>query len=326
MDEKQHGSQIQEPEESRDNQSTSDDTNWDIISFSEEDAEHAEDDIASALAALGQYGMDEEETNPPRSPKKRKILPEETVIANDSNEPQNSFDESVEAKKFEQKLKLVEEKYQTQLHQLTASLRSLHSKLDIAESALVDQKKKSDEIQDQLVRVSADYQNYQKRSKSKLSDFIEIEQMKIFRSLLPILDNFKRAFDHADSGQGLREGLELIYKQFCDFLTSNCITEIPAQGESFDPTIHDAIDRRSNLEFPDNTILDVFAMGYRFHSKVLKPAQVIVNYLPCIRAEKNKKLVQDDDQNSIPDELTEEKSRQLSTDPVSNEGDETTSC
>jgi len=279
MDDKDKLEQKRPQDESQDIDTASDEGSWDVISFSEEDAQHADDDIASALAALGQFGMDEEDTGTPPRLKKKPATP--PVAAVEETPPPVVEKESDE--KWKAKIHEVEEKYQAQIRQLNAALRGLHSKLDVVESTLSDEQKKAQETQDRLVRVSADYQNFQKRSKAKLNEFIELEQMKILRSFLPIADNFKRALNHTDSSQGLREGIELIYKQLNELFLAYQITEIQGDGESFDPVVHDAIDRRSDPEKPDNVVLEVLTKGYMIGAKVLKPAQVLVNYLPQMR-------------------------------------------
>ncbi len=279
MDDQEKIEQHRPQDEPQDGDATPEEGNWDVISFSEEDAQHADDDIASALAALGQFGMDDEDSGTPTRVKKKPTAPSTAEV----DKPAPVVTEKEPDEKWKVKLHEIEEKYQAQIRQLNAALRGLHSKLDVAESTLSDEQKKAQEAEDRLVRVSADYQNFQKRSKAKLNEFIEMEQMKILRSFLPIADNFRRALDHTDSSQGLKEGIELIYKQLSELLVAHQITEIPGVGESFDPVVHDAIDRRSDPGQPDNIVLEVFARGYMIGAKVLKPAQVLVNYLPQSR-------------------------------------------
>ncbi len=131
----------------------------------------------------------------------------------------------------------------------------------------------------QLKRAVADYQNLEKRiseGRSELTNFVGAE---LIKRLLPVLDHLEQVVDGSRSILSERSeskdwfrGVELVVKEFKQVLASEGLDEIEAGGQ-FDPALHEAVDTRDG---EDNTILEVVRKGYNLNGKVLRPAQVVV--------------------------------------------------
>lgn len=131
------------------------------------------------------------------------------------------------------------------------------------------------ELEAQLKRAVADYQNLEKRvseGRSELTNFVGAE---LIKKLLPVLDHLEQALggiSEQERQSGWARGVELAVKEFQQVLQSEGLDQIEADGQ-FDPSLHEAVDTR---EGDDNMILEVVRKGYRLNGKVLRPAQVVV--------------------------------------------------
>ncbi|MBI4863123.1 MAG: nucleotide exchange factor GrpE [Candidatus Riflebacteria bacterium] len=148
---------------------------------------------------------------------------------------------------------------------------------------LHEQKQKVKGLSDELLRSAADFDNYRKRMQRDQSRLAENAQESILKRLLPVVDNFERALAHSRAATNLesfRQGSEAIYQQILSTLEEIGVTQMEAQGRSFDPKIHEAISQRICAEHPDGTVLDVVEAGYMFRDRVIRFAKVIVSHRP----------------------------------------------
>jgi len=132
----------------------------------------------------------------------------------------------------------------------------------------------------QYQRLGADYDNFQKRIPRQIADAIGYEKEKIIRSLLPLLDNFDRTLQNAQSAQnadGIIKGIKIICDQMLDVLRSHGVEQVKARGEKFEPTLHEAVTQRDEPGKEDGVILEEFAKGYKLNGRVIRPSKVIVN-------------------------------------------------
>jgi molecular chaperone GrpE len=138
---------------------------------------------------------------------------------------------------------------------------------------------RAEELTQQLLRLQADFDNYRKRSRRDLQEGIIRANEELVRQLLPVLDNLERALaaDSDASEDSIREGVQLIYRQFMDILSREGLEPIRAVGEDFDPNLHDAVMMEA-VEDPEmeNQILQEFQKGYTFRERVLRAAVVKV--------------------------------------------------
>jgi molecular chaperone GrpE len=150
--------------------------------------------------------------------------------------------------------------------------------------ALEQKTKEAAAANDRYLRTYADFENYRKRMQRDLADFRTYANEQMARELLSVVDHLALAIKHAgeagETGQGLLQGVELVYKQLRDVLEKFGITSFLSQGEPFDPAKHDAVMQEITDAVPENTVVQVFQEGYMYHDKVLRHAKVGVSKKP----------------------------------------------
>jgi molecular chaperone GrpE len=134
----------------------------------------------------------------------------------------------------------------------------------------------SDEFKDRYLRTLADFENFRKRADREKSDFYKYALQGVLKDLLPILDNFDRALDHAEQGDDFHKGVLLIYKQLLDVLKKHGVKPIDESGVRFDPNIHEAVISEEDPSIPSQTVTMVLQKGYFLHDRLLRPAMVKV--------------------------------------------------
>jgi molecular chaperone GrpE len=134
---------------------------------------------------------------------------------------------------------------------------------------------------DRLARLQAEFDNFRKRSVKEQQDFRDYALAEALKSLLPILDSLDRALKtNATSVQEYLSGIELIDKQFHDALSKLGVEPLPAEGEVFDPNLHQAVQMVDTDEVKDNHVIDELQRGYRIKDRLLRPAMVRVAHNP----------------------------------------------
>jgi len=135
-------------------------------------------------------------------------------------------------------------------------------------------------------RLAADFENYKRRTRQELADRTQYANEELVRKLLPILDNFRRALDHAPEGidRNWFEGIKLVARQFEETLQAQGLTTIPAVGEKFDPNQHEAIAREETDEHEEGTVVEEMQPGYRLHERVLRPTLVKVAHPRALKS------------------------------------------
>jgi len=135
-------------------------------------------------------------------------------------------------------------------------------------------------------RLAADFENYKRRTRQELGDRTQYANEELLRKLLPILDNLRRALDHAPEGidRSWFEGIKLVARQFEDTLRAQGLSSIPAVGERFDPSQHEAIAQEETDEHEEGTIVEEVQPGYRLHERVLRPTLVKVAHPRALKS------------------------------------------
>lgn len=130
---------------------------------------------------------------------------------------------------------------------------------------------------ERLARLQAEFDNYRKRAAKENADYRDYAVSDAARSLLPVIDSFTLALKNAAAKpEDLRKGVELIFKQLQDVLQKLNIERVPAQGEPFDPRLHEAIEMVETNDAPDHHVLEELQPGYRIKGRLLRPAMVRV--------------------------------------------------
>jgi molecular chaperone GrpE len=130
---------------------------------------------------------------------------------------------------------------------------------------------------DRAARIQAEFENFRKRSVRQQEEFREYAVADAIKSLLPILDSLDRAIKtKAVSLEDFRSGMELIDKQFHDALAKLGVEPIDAEGQSFDPNFHQAVQMVDTDGVKDNQVIDELQRGYKLKDRLLRPAMVRV--------------------------------------------------
>ncbi|MCK4853037.1 MAG: nucleotide exchange factor GrpE [Bacteroidales bacterium] len=147
------------------------------------------------------------------------------------------------------------------------------AKLKELEAALQEQKEK-------YLRLSADFDNYRKRTMKEKIELTKQAGEEIFARILPVLDNLERAMmsiEEAKDLEAVKEGMQLIYNLFTEYLGQQGVKEIEAMHQDFDTDVHDAV---TKIPSPDKKlkgkVVDVIERGYFLNEKVLRYAKVVI--------------------------------------------------
>ena len=132
------------------------------------------------------------------------------------------------------------------------------------------------QLNDKYLRTLAEYDNYRKRSQKEREGVFGDAQAMTAGLLLPVVDNLDLALQQPCADEEYKKGVELIAKQFREILEKMGVTEIPAQGQPFDPRYHDAVMHVEQEELPENTVSQVLRKGYQLGDRVIRCAMVQV--------------------------------------------------
>lgn len=154
-----------------------------------------------------------------------------------------------------------------------------------AQVARLEQEKK--DSWDKYLRAVADLENHRKRGKRDLDDARAEARTRVLKEMLPVADNLERGLQHAeDSAKGgdvsaVVEGVRLVLRQFMHALERTEVTPVEAQGQPFDPNVHEAISQAESAEHPPGTVVTVLQRGYKLGDRLLRPALVVVAKAPA---------------------------------------------
>ena len=134
--------------------------------------------------------------------------------------------------------------------------------------------------QDRFLRVSAEFENYKKRTRREVDDFRKYANEALIKELLTVVDNLERAVesssDKCENGQ-LLEGIDLTLKEILKIFEKFQVKPIMALEHEFDPAVHQAVLQEASDEHAENTVIREFQKGYTIHDRLLRPAMVVVS-------------------------------------------------
>ena len=148
----------------------------------------------------------------------------------------------------------------------------------LAEVRVVEEKLA--EMQDRYIRLSAEFDNYRKRTLREKMDLSKYAGENLLISIIPLMDDFERALKHIDTDSdcnALKDGINIIYGKFSDFLKQNGVKEIDSLNSNFNVDLHEAV-AKVNVEDADKKgkVVDIVQKGYFLQDKVLRFAKVVV--------------------------------------------------
>lgn len=199
--------------------------------------------------------------------------------------PQNNDTYLTELYIFDMKKEKTDEKVtaQEEVENQTESQTNSATSDETAEQIVDDLElvtQKCAELNDKNLRLMAEFDNYRKRTLKERSDLIKTAGESVLVNMLPLVDDFERALKAMESSEdinAIKEGIDLIYNKFIEFLNQNGVKEIPTQDEVFNTDIHEAI---TTFPAPSDDkkgkIIDCVSKGYTLNEKVIRFSKVVV--------------------------------------------------
>ena len=142
------------------------------------------------------------------------------------------------------------------------------------------EQEKCEEINNKYLRLAAEYDNYRKRTLKERMELTKTAGEDILINILPVIDDFERALGSMDQVKeidAVKEGVQLIYNKFKEFLKQRGVKEIEAKEKDFDTDVHEAI---TKIPAPDEKlkgkVVDVIEKGYYLHEKVIRFSKVVI--------------------------------------------------
>ena len=137
------------------------------------------------------------------------------------------------------------------------------------------------EVDDRLLRLAADFDNYKKRAARERQEYVAFANERILKELLPILDDLERALSAAEQHEEaqLEEGVRLVHRSLASLLERQGVKEIATEGK-FDPHVHEALLSQPS-EAEEGSVIDVVQKGYKLGERVVRPARVVIAAPPA---------------------------------------------
>jgi molecular chaperone GrpE len=153
-------------------------------------------------------------------------------------------------------------------------------------AALKTQAAKAQEHWDQLLRTTADFDNFKKRAARERQDAVKYANESLLQKLIPVLDNFDMAITAAGNAregaaQSLQTGVNMILTQFRSALAEAGLEEIDAANKPFDPNFHEAVSQQETADAPEGQVVQQLRKGYKLRDRLLRPATVVVAKKPA---------------------------------------------
>lgn len=150
---------------------------------------------------------------------------------------------------------------------------------EIKEETVNPWQEKYETLNNQYLRLAADFDNYRKRQEQERESLLKYGAENTVKKLIEVIDNFDRglkAIETVEDCEKVKECYHLAYKNFNEVLSKIGLEVIKAEGEEFDPNLHEAVMRTPSEDKPENTIIAELQKGYKLGDKVLRPTLVNV--------------------------------------------------
>jgi molecular chaperone GrpE len=162
------------------------------------------------------------------------------------------------------------------------------TQIDLLKARLAKSEEQTKELEDRLLRLAAEFDNYKKRMAKEFGYLIKNANENLILQLLDTLDNFQRALNSApakggisnktsDDYESFHKGVELIYNHLKEILTKEGLKEIEAIGKPFDPNFHEAVTQAESDKYDEGIIMDEISKGYMLNDRLLRASKVVVS-------------------------------------------------
>lgn len=189
-------------------------------------------------------------------------------------EIKNKAQEETEDEKAGSKEPAVEKRAKNTNEKKKVTTEALQEKLAL-------QEKEAKETYDRFLRVSAEFENYKKRSTREMSDFRKYANEAMIKELLPVIDSLERALNlkagEDNHSEDILAGVELTLKELLKILEKSNVKPIDALGQTFDPNFHQAVMQQESGDHPEQTVIEELQKGYMIYDRLLRAAMVVVS-------------------------------------------------
>jgi molecular chaperone GrpE len=148
------------------------------------------------------------------------------------------------------------------------------------ERQVAELKAQLEERNSQSMRIAADFENYRKRTSKEKEELENQITGNTITELLPVVDNFERARSQikpqTEAEMSIHKSYQSVYKQLVETLKRLGVSAMRAEGQEFDPVLHEAVMREPTADHPDGTVIEEFVRGYQLGDRVLRHAMVKV--------------------------------------------------
>ena len=134
-------------------------------------------------------------------------------------------------------------------------------------------------FRDLAMRTQADFENYRKRAVRDKEEAVKYANAALIERLIPLLDNFEFGIQaaRAEGSQAVLVGLEMVAKQFQEFLTSVGVETIDSEGQPFDHNLHEAVAQEASETVPEGVVIRQLRKGYKLRDRLIRAANVFVS-------------------------------------------------
>ncbi len=190
-----------------------------------------------------------------------------TKTDSDQNEPEEILEPELLEKEEDEPVEEEEVKELTPLEQMQEQVR-------LKDEELLKQK-------DTFVREKAELENFKKRLTKEKEDFVQFANERLLKELVQIEDNLERAMEAPNATlESLREGVEMIQKQFSTFLKNQKVEPVEALDKPFDPNLHEVLTQQESDEHEEGTVIQEYSKGYTLNGRILRSAKVVIAKKP----------------------------------------------
>jgi molecular chaperone GrpE len=155
------------------------------------------------------------------------------------------------------------------------SREELIEALEEMEKRAIEAEQEAEEWEEKAKKAKADFENYRKKEDERKERHQDQAREKLAKDLISVMDNLERAIMSADEDSTLLKGVKMVSDQLYDTLEKKGLQRIDAEGEEFDPKIHNAVETREHEE--ERQVLEQKRPGYMYGEKILRPAEVVVS-------------------------------------------------
>ncbi|KAK4377849.1 hypothetical protein RND71_004145 [Anisodus tanguticus] len=206
--------------------------------------------------------------------------------------------------------------------EIEISLKSIEDEKTALQTKVASLTEELSSERDRVLRISADFDNFRKRTEREKASLVTNAQGEVVEKLLSVLDNFERAkmqIKVATEGEEkISNSYQSISKQFMEILGSLGVESVDTVGKPFDPLLHEAIMREDSSEFEEGVVIEEYRKGFRLGDRLLRPSMVKVSAGP---GPAKPEAAEPKDEQTEVDEKSEEGTAETPGDEGTDEGD-----